>query len=44
MLTKHDAHVCKKGCTFRTVVTNILETCLWACAGGDYRFTVYFSR
>ena len=44
MLSKHDAHVCKKGYTSKTTLTKILETCLWACAGGDWRVTVYFNH
>ena len=44
MPSKHDAHVCKKGCTFKTALTRILETCLWAYAGGDWRVIVYFIR
>ena len=42
MLMRHEIHVCRKGCTFRTAPTIMFETCLcvWAC--GVCSVTVYF--
>ena len=42
MLNKHAHQVFKTGWIFRTALTTMLEMCIYRCAGGVCKVTMYF--